>query len=278
MTILYHKNCMDGLASAYVAKQAYPNAECVAISYDDNPSHLTNDKSILFVDFCPTKNWLESNSANYDSIIIIDHHRLNVEPLLQLNLPNVTIHFDNTESGATLTSKILLSNEVCGVNALAYIRDRDLWQWKLPFSKEYSEGLKHKTKLNDLHSFTEAVQTPIHKLQEIGKLLVEATNSRVEDRLGSAFIVTINNTECVCLNATSDISELGNALCNHYNKPSATYQIGPNGEVWWSFRSLESLPSVDNLAKSLGGGGHRNASGATTDLLFLQHVLKAING
>lgn len=274
MTILYHSNCMDGLASAYVAKQAFPNAEAIPITYDDNPSILTDDKELLFVDFCPTKSWLEENSSNYTLITIIDHHKLNVEPIMQLELPNVITHFDNSESGATLTSKILLGHEVCGVNALAYIKDRDLWQWKLPFSKEYSEGLKHKTLTNDLCSFTKAIQLPIHELQNIGKLLVEATESRVNTRVKNAFDITIEDINLVCINATGDISELGNVLCNHYNKPSATYQIGPKGEVWWSFRSLDSLHQVDTLAKSLGGGGHRNASGATTDLTFLQNILK----
>ena len=274
MTILYHSNCMDGLASAYVAKQAFPNAKTLPISYDDNPSTVTDDTELLFVDFCPTKNWLKENSSRYTSIAIIDHHRINVEPILELNLPNVVIHFDNTESGATLTSKVLLGHEVCSISSLAYIRDRDLWEWKLPFSKEYNEGLRYRTMPNNLDSFTKAIQTPIHELQSIGKLLVEATDARVNSRIENAISTIINNVDCVCINATGDISELGNALCNFHSKPSATYQIGPKGEVWWSFRSLNSLHAVDELAKSLGGGGHRNASGATTDLTFLQTILK----
>lgn len=274
MTILYHSNCMDGLASAYVAKQAFPDAKALPISYDDNPSTITDDAELLFVDFCPSKNWLKENSNKYKYITIIDHHKINVEPILELNLPNVVVHFDNTESGATLTSRILLGAEVSGVNALAYVRDRDLWEWKLPFSKEYSEGLRHRTIPNSLDSFTKAIQTPIHELQSVGTLLVEAKNSRVNSKIENAISIYINNVHCVCINATTDISELGNALCNFHNKPSATYQIGPKGEVWWSFRSLNSLHPVDELAKSLGGGGHRNASGATTDLIFLQTILK----
>jgi oligoribonuclease NrnB/cAMP/cGMP phosphodiesterase (DHH superfamily) len=284
--ILYHKHCMDGLASAYVAsKHISKSSKWVAIpvSYDDDLDKLLkvagtdgSDK-LLFVDFCPSVEWLQSSEASSLDITIIDHHEAAMSAVEKAdNLSNVTTHFDKSECGATLTHKVLSPDEPLP-QGLDYIKDRDLWQWKLKNSKEVSEALRLLVKPNDLQSFTEVIESDLDKLTYIGQLLLVSTTKRVNARMDDAKLVLINNTEVICLNSSVDQSELGNMLSDLYQKPSATYQINKDNKVWWSFRSLDLLEPVDTVAQSLGGNGHRNASGATTDIPTLLSILGSVN-
>jgi len=279
---------MDGLASCHTAtlhlQEVNEKYLTIPISYDDDIDELlytnevTHIDTLLFVDFCPSIEWLKSNVAQKFAITVIDHHETAMKDIEKAtDLHNVRTYFDMTECGASLVHKVLFkSNKVPEI--IQYVKDRDLWKWSLPSSREVSEALRLLVSMNDVNSFNEAMKTPIKDLASIGSLLLKFTTKRVTEAITNVQHITIEGTDVVVLNTTSYQSEIGNALCTKYNKPSATYSISTEGTVWWSFRSLDSLPPVNGLAKSLGGGGHRNAAGATTQLHNLHNVLKFNNG
>jgi oligoribonuclease NrnB/cAMP/cGMP phosphodiesterase (DHH superfamily) len=75
--------------------------------------------------------------------------------------------------------------------------------------------------------------------------------------------------EVLMLNATENISEIGNAICLKYNVPAMMYFILETGEVIFSLRSTDDLHDVSKIAKAYSGGGHRNACGFKGDLNLL---------
>lgn len=75
------------------------------------------------------------------------------------------------------------------------------------------------------------------------------------------------------INATENISELGNAICSKYDMPSIMFFYTSLDTVVLSFRSLDHLTDVSAVAKELSGGGHRNASGATISTDVLTKIL-----
>lgn len=92
--------------------------------------------------------------------------------------------------------------------------------------------------------------------------------------------INIGGIEMFVFNNSNLISEVGNAL-TALDYPSCQYFIVQNikdglikePEVVLSFRSTDDLPDVSIVAKALGGGGHRNACGATISLYNLPDLL-----
>lgn len=92
--------------------------------------------------------------------------------------------------------------------------------------------------------------------------------------------INIGGIEMFVFNNSNLISEVGNALTT-LDYPSCQYFIVQNikdglikePEVVLSFRSTDDLPDVSMVAKALGGGGHRNACGATIALMDLSDLL-----
>ena len=69
------------------------------------------------------------------------------------------------------------------------------------------------------------------------------------------------------VNCTANISEVGEALLKEYPTAqfSASYFDDSKGNRIWSFRSREDF-DCSVIAKAFGGGGHKNAAGATVKI------------
>jgi oligoribonuclease NrnB/cAMP/cGMP phosphodiesterase (DHH superfamily) len=155
-----------------------------------------------------------------------------------------------------------------------YIQDRDLWNWKLDNSKEISEYFKFMVKPNDLESFKKMILNfNIDNARNIGETLNQARDRAVQAKVKNYREINIAGTNLVCINLTENISEVGNELCKLTGKPAMMYFIKEDLQVILSFRSLDELPDVSLLAKYFGGGGHRNACGATIDMIKLINIL-----
>jgi len=67
-------------------------------------------------------------------------------------------------------------------------------------------------------------------------------------------------------NISSFQSELGNVLAKKYDETICLFGISDDN-VFLSFRSLSHhTPSALDLAKTVGGGGHRDAAGAVVHI------------
>lgn len=78
-TVLYHKNCNDGLASALVMKVLFDemnqSAEYIPVQYGDNPPDNFKGKHLYIVDFCYSPETLVELSKRCASITVFDHHQ-----------------------------------------------------------------------------------------------------------------------------------------------------------------------------------------------------------
>lgn len=88
--------------------------------------------------------------------------------------------------------------------------------------------------------------------------------------------VFIGGVEMFLFNNKQLISEVGNALTT-LDYPSCQWFVIAEPlkepELVLSFRSIDDLPDVSKVAVSLGGGGHRNACGATLKVSQLVDLL-----
>ena len=277
--IIYHKDCMDGVSSAYIADNILKKDNTVTLvplqySREDELFQLSLTKQDIcyFVDFSLKRDKMLELAELVDRIVVIDHHKTAEAELIDLP-ENIEVNFNMNESGATLTWLYFYDEPIPEI--FEYIKDRDLWNWKLPYSREISEALAFLIKPNDINSFRDNAFMGITALKEIGSTLLKKKNQQVQSKLSKVRDLTLCDIEFKIINVTENISELGNEICIEYNKPALMYFITQDMKVICSLRSINELSDVSKVATIFGGGGHRNASGFTVNLqTFMQDILK----
>lgn len=294
--ILYHKDCMDGIAAAYITDCYFNYMEinhiCLPIQYSENIYDILGDNiqdtnELFFVDFSSSKEIIIDLATKFKKVTILDHHKTAEAELKGLDeVENIELVFDMNRSGAMITYDYFTGPEnnpnhytVNGLEDMYciadYIQDRDLWNWKLDSSKEVSEFLKFTIKPNDIESFRDMVLSfNWNKALNIGETLTKVKDKAVASKVKKYREINIAGIELVCINLTENISEVGNELCKLTGKPALMYFIKEDLQVVLSFRSLDELHDVSIIAKFFDGGGHRNACGATTNLEELTDILQ----
>jgi nanoRNase/pAp phosphatase (c-di-AMP/oligoRNAs hydrolase) len=100
-------------------------------------------------------------------------------------------------------------------------------------------------------------------LVKCGKILLSYRNDLIERALSATAWKRFgeDNDVIPVVNSSQFPSEIGNALCtrNPGAKYALTWYERKDGKYYLSFRSTGY--DVEKIAKSLGGGGHRRASG-----------------
>jgi oligoribonuclease NrnB/cAMP/cGMP phosphodiesterase (DHH superfamily) len=283
-SIIYHNPCSDGIASAWVVKHFIPTAElipCLAGRSPQNDITHFQGKKIIFVDLCPSKEYLENLADIADHITILDHHITAYKSLENVSHPNVNYIFDNNQSGCMITWNYFSSEPIPWF--LAYIGDRDLWKWELTCSKEINttlyddehtnfKGLSKLFDMNQNSSLTNFYNTDTYySFVSRGKILYEIKDKQIKTCMKTAIHCNFDNYNIWLFTSPPDIlSEVGNSLMvknmKNGSKPHFTvcwrYNVQTH-EYYISMRSSSSSIDISEICKKFGGGGHRNAAGCT---------------
>ena len=286
---VYHKDCMDGISSAYIVDERlgkYNNITFLAMQYGEdffNEFEKTEDNiktfdEVIVVDFCLQIEEYKILESFVDHITILDHHKTAIKVVEELQENKIyTIVFDMNISGALVTFDYFNMQEF-GYNRLPfeYISDRDIWAWKLKNSKEVSEAAMVTVEPNNLISFNDFYcNWNLFSLVKTGSILLAKTDQVVSSKIKLSKLTqtSIRGIDVLMTNATNNISEIGNGICLEHGKISCMYFILPDGKVIFSLRSIDTLKDASEIAKSYGGGGHRNACGFEGNLKLLQEFL-----
>src|SRR5581483_4162970 len=161
--VYYHANCLDGIVSAWVMYTKYGDTmEYVPYFYGMTvrPSY-----DICFVDVCPSVDILKELSINTDVnwIVIFDHHKTFNDIIRQVRESSwyddsrkISYVHDMQRSGCMITFDETYyfgkDNETFKPmrEILEYVQDQDLWNWKLPNSRE-------------IHAYLDAVTLALRK-------------------------------------------------------------------------------------------------------------------
>jgi hypothetical protein len=267
VAILYHDSCTDGLGAKYAAWKKYgDDATYLAVQYNRPVPDLLKFTEVYIVDFCYPKAVLEEIKNKVSKLLVIDHHKTAEEDLAGVDYAI----FDMNKSGAVLAWEYFHPRTpVPGL--LEYIQDRDIWTWKLKDTKSALNVLKLHG--NDVTTWDELDKTLLSRLgQGIAVSLyqdVEIKSAIREDKIKFGFY---KGFKVAITNVTHLTSEVLSQLCESWGIDfSIGYFIDPNGVVCLSFRSIGDF-DVSALAKELGGGGHKNASGARANLDWLKKL------
>lgn len=279
ITCIYHKDCIDGTGAASVVLKKFPQAQAFPLAHNYVPEEietildLTDPSAHIYI-VDTTVGLVECLSRGHQ-VTVIDHHISEHTRLhgVATRYSNLVYIFDNTKSGTSLAWEYLFP-EVVPPSLIAHIEDNDLWKKQLGETTEHIASYLSLWN-NDPHTVVPLFDTPLDDIVAQGTLLTTYAHTKVSRYiLLEPITIRIEQHEVLAYNITDYQSACGNALTHEHNASVALYTI-LGKEVKFSFRSEASHePSALDLATALGGGGHRNASGATISLTeFLSRIM-----
>lgn len=255
--VLYHKNCYDGFGAAFAAFHAFTDLDTqyISVGYNEPFPELELCSNVYIVDFSYPKDILLNLCELHEKVVVLDHHKTAQEMLQGIEHPKLTIVFDMTKSGALLTWEYFFPSRPAP-ELIQYISDRDLWQFKLPNSKEVHEAL-----VSYPMDFSAWEHLSIDQLKKEGVTCKRLYDSLVDKICEKVWIKNIANYEIPIVNTSIAWSEVGNRLLELFPnaKFAASFTIEKDMEMW-SLRSRKDF-DVSEIAKKFGGGGHAQASG-----------------
>lgn len=283
--IIYHKNCFDGFTGFFLFLKTKKWTKNPYV-YPDNPfaSQAPPDienKNIIVIDVAYKAEIINEIANKANKLLFIDHHVSIKEDVNNLNLqPPHEVVYDVNECGASLVWNYFFKNKKMP-EFLKHIKDNDLGRWKLPNTIPFITSLEvhYKTKptFDNLQNWDDLLEEgtlldlyekgqkyEIYKNYVINKkkynlvyfpskwYLKKYPDSQFKRK---QFKLALINTDGPA------ISLLGKKISEECNcDGTILYRVNYYPlEVHCSIRSKET--DVGSIAKELGGGGHKLASG-----------------
>jgi uncharacterized protein len=281
---IYHDKCADGFTSAWGVYKALGDEVEFFGGVHQNPPPDVKGRDVIMVDFSYKRPVIDEIAASAHSVLILDHHKTAEADLADFTgLPvfssvreewersklsdpsarKVNALFDMTRSGALITWEFFHPGKDVP-NLVQYVSDRDLWQFRLPASREvnafiFAHGYEFKN-----WDYLDAMMRDHMGVQNVADMggAIEKKHHKDVAELTEAFKrrMTIGGHEVWCANIPYTMTSDAGHLMAKGEPFAACYWDTPEGRVF-SLRSTDEGLDVSEIAKQYGGGGHRNASG-----------------
>jgi uncharacterized protein len=253
--VIFHANCSDGFGAAWAAWKLLGNkATYFAATHGDPPPNVVG-KNVAILDFSYSNDVTKEMIRDANSLIVLDHHK---SAMIALHdIPNA--QFDMSHSGAMLAWQFFHPLKE-PPKFIRYIEDRDLWQWELPYSKEFAAAFDMVP--FDFEAFSEFEDdSTFDDACKRGSYILAYSKTVVKKVADQATMRTWEGKRVYIVNSSHWMSEIGNKLspdCDfvviwYYNHDRREYRV--------SLRSFHDDVDCSEIAKRFGGGGHKKAAG-----------------
>jgi len=281
---IYHGNCDDGFGAAWVVHKAFGgDVEFYAGVYGKEPPNVES-KNVLMVDFSYKRPvidaMIQSGQPQAMTVLILDHHKTAAADLAGIKYPEenydpatwrnkwegamewpVRAVFDMERSGAQIAWDYFFEGEP-RPEMIDLIGDRDLWRFQYgDRTKQFSAALR--TYPQTFEAWDKIARYPEGLIDE-GKGILRSHNANIAKFLADAYVGDIAGHRVPIVNVPYHYaSDTAHALLQaHPEAPfTACWFRRGDGMVQYSLRSEDSRLDVSEIAKTFGGGGHRNAAG-----------------
>ena len=272
---IYHGNCADGFGAAFAVRVGLgsDNVEFHAGIYQDSAPDVEN-KDVIMVDFSYKRDVLIKMAERAKSILIIDHHKSAKADLVDLPA-NVETIFNMEKSGAVMAWEYFNPDKKIP-KLFLHIQDRDLWQFKLPHTREIQAAVfSYPYDFNVWEKLIEHAQNTNHLVNE-GVAIERKHFKDINEFIGvAAYRDMIAGYEVPVLNAPYFWSSDAGHIMGENESFAACYWDTPKGRVY-SLRSSEAGIDVSEIAAKFGGGGHHHAAGFSVSFSDLHLVAKKL--
>src|SRR6266446_3775759 len=227
--ILYHANCQDGWVAAYIAAKKWPSATLLPLSYGltleklDNLIRTIFQKDVIMVDYSfPTREEMKALKIVTKSLRVFDHHISKKDILEGFDF---TV-FDNKRSGAGLAWDYLFGKDSTenqygdctgfGIHRpwwVNYTEDQDLWNWKLPYSREINSYLMIQERSIYRWEQIETITEPMSVFDQ-GLGAQARAQFDVRDLMRNVQVGLFHGYETGVINTPIAVSEVGETIYN----------------------------------------------------------------
>jgi oligoribonuclease NrnB/cAMP/cGMP phosphodiesterase (DHH superfamily) len=286
---IYHGHCDDGFAAAWAVRHALGDqVEFHLGQYGHEPPDPAG-RDVVLVDFSYKREVLDRLAQKARTVLILDHHKTAAEDLAGFPAPPTGPYnpdgmssfagemgwpvaayclFDMNRSGAGMAWDFFHPGQLRPA-FINYVEDRDLWRKALPDGDEFTIALRSYPQ--DFDIWDKLVDSGPPDLIRDGRHIQRYYRARVEELKRGAYRSEIiyqsadafaTNAICMAVNAPYfAASEVAGEMCD---TPGVEFGLcyfeGAGGEFYYSLRSRGDF-DVSQIAKSFGGGGHKNAAG-----------------
>lgn len=296
--IIYHRSCLDGFSGFFVAYTSGRLTKDVII-YPDVPSAKMvppdiDGKDVIIIDVAYRKEVLEEIIKHANSVVFIDHHVSIADDVQKLkekyqdaSPDKIKIVYDEERSGATLAWKFFNSRQTAPL-FLKYVEDQDTGRWEHENTKPFVLAVKANYHLSPEDKsinkwFRLMNKENVLELVEEGQIMLKYSKQLVSTNVPRHTMHRFPSTKLYNhLNGKDEenpfdkVAQYKIALFCGFNCPSVTdlavgafERIDCDFMIAWvynldrqeyvfSMRSKEV--DISNIAKSMGGGGHKLAA------------------
>ncbi|WP_239000572.1 DHHA1 domain-containing protein [Novosphingobium pentaromativorans] len=293
--IIYHDKCADGIVAAWACWRRWGNQPAyLACNYGMSPPEVDAilGRNILIVDFSfPEEDLRAMIALGAQSIVILDHHKTAqaaLEPFqvfaarperftpevaasmfndLQIGgYPPILALFDMERSGARMAWDFA-SRFTFTPRLVELAEQYDLWRFQ-PGEHSPAEALHVEIQAGEMTvermEVLDGQLTLDDRPIERGRAILRWKDQLVQEIAARAHLRTVAGVpDVIAVECPySLVSAVGHYLLDqHPAAPFAAMSVSGEKSVTWSLRSHDDRTDVSEVAKSMGGGGHRNAAG-----------------
>jgi hypothetical protein len=277
---VYHDTCHDGALAAWIVQQALPAVDLYPGKYNTPPDlDRLRDRDVFIVDFAWKAEAMFAVVKAAASVTWLDHHKTAVEEREKLDAllradykatrkpRKLTAILDMDRSGAGITWDHFHPREA-RPGIVAFVEDRDLFRFRHAATRALHAWMSSFDLLVENRGFlAEQIQDHQDECEMVGGAILRYHDQLVTQAAEHARLMWVGPhvAAVVVCPAVSLVSDLGHRLLEKF--PEAPFacvvMLKRDGTAYLSFRSEDSRADVSEIAKVWGGGGHRNASGAT---------------
>jgi oligoribonuclease NrnB/cAMP/cGMP phosphodiesterase (DHH superfamily) len=278
--VIYHKNCPDGLASAWCFTKFFNDhpelkVEYVAATHNDPPPDVTN-KIVYIVDFSYNKETTLKMLGECAKMTLLDHHKTAL-PLADITHPNFSCVFDMDRSGCQITwdyTRGMWTNLEKVIPQRPWflddIADRDIWKWSIPESKECTTAMFASGYYESMEKFDTLKNANRDELVKYGKVLLTEREKQIK---------AIANRAVLCATIIGECYKVKIVECDHSFASDVGDYLVQNDETcdfavmfryiilkdeWWCSARSKNV-DLTTVVKRFDptAGGHPKASGFT---------------
>lgn len=273
--VLYHGDCVDGFTAAWVAHRAlgdaalyiparYGDVGLETSIYQDCCENANINDEYYILDFSFKRDLLRFLNSKCP-VTVLDHHASAEKDLVGLDF----CQFDMERSGAGMAWDHFFPSETRPwlVN---YVEDRDLWRFKLQWSKEINAFVRSTEQTFD--AWDDLLTLRVEQAAQLGRGCLAHIDAYVRAAVKHAFLARLGDQRLPLVNITYEsCSEVADALCQQGHEVAGYWFERGDGKIQYGLRSRGDF-DCSVLARRFGGGGHKGASGFTVDCLVHERI------
>ncbi len=268
----YHSSDLDGHCSGAIVKRRYPDCDLIPVNYGDKfPwNDIAPGEEVIMVDFSlqPFDDMLRL--AALAALTWIDHHISAIREH-EIHGLDATVVLDEARAGCELTWEHLKENRAMP-RAVCLLGRYDVWDHSDKDTLPFQYGMRLEDTDPERQAFWSGVFAKFsNKFRDIltnGKVVlryIERENEKYAK--ACAFATQLDGLRCIAANRMLANSQTFDSVWDP-NVYDAMLIFGWRKDKWTvNLYSDKEDVDVSEVAKRYGGGGHREASGFSVDVL-----------